>query len=324
MSLLSVHELVKHYPKGTPFVFKQKLNVRAVDGISLSIDYGEILGLVGESGCGKSTLGRLITRLEEKTEGEIYFKDQEISEIGGRDLRLIRQDIQIIFQDTASALNPRWNTKTSIKEPLQNYGFSQKDIEDKSIQLLEMVGLKESDLQKFPHQFSSGQRQRINIARALALDPALIVCDEPVSSLDVSIRAQILKLLRDLQQNLGLAFLFISHDLAAVSALANRVAVMYLGQIVEKLPVRLLTSPDIHPYTRALIEAVPKPDPNQSYSYQRPTIKGEPPDPSNPPPGCRFHPRCPISEKRCSQEAPQLTEIGAGHQVACHNIQSTR
>ncbi|MEW5784206.1 MAG: oligopeptide/dipeptide ABC transporter ATP-binding protein, partial [Bacillota bacterium] len=292
MSLLEVKELVKHYEGRGSFVECRRAKVRAVDGISLTLERGEVLGLVGESGCGKSTFARLVTRLEEKTAGEIYFDGQEISGCTGRKLRRLRRHFQIIFQDSASSLNPRWKAGAIIEEPLVNYGVSREKRRARVLELMNLVGMEPGDADKYPHEFSGGQRQRINIARALALEPALLVCDEPVSSLDVSIRAQVLNLLRALKERLNLSYLFISHDLAAVNCLAARVAVMYLGQIVEIIPVKNLHIQGSHLYTRALVEAVPEPNPRRR-AVLKTVIQGEPPDPSKPPRGCRFHPRCP-------------------------------
>ena len=318
MSLLEVNNLVKHYTRQKSLTNKSRLTVHAVDGVSLSIEKGEVLGLVGERGCGKSTLGRLIARLEEKTSGEIYFRGKEISSIKGGSLRLLRRNFQIIFQDTSSSLNPRWKTRPIIEEPMLNFGMDNSRRHNKCIELLYLVGLDKSDAEKYPHELSGGQRQRVNIARALALEPALLLCDEPVSSLDVSIRAQVLKLLQSLQQELQLSYLFISHDLAAVSTIASRVAVMYLGQIVEVLPAAGLEKAAAHPYTRALIEAVPMPDPHRAGALLRPAVRDEPPDPSNPPPGCRFHPRCPLAKEKCRIEKPAYKKINEQHYAACH------
>ena len=318
MSLLEVNNLVKHYTRQKSLTNKSRLAVHAVDGVSLSIEKGEVLGLVGESGCGKSTLGRLIARLEEETSGEIYFCEKEISSTRGSSLRLLRRNFQIIFQDTSSSLNPRWKTRPIIEEPMLNFGMDEPHRHNKCIELLDLVGLDKSDAEKYPHELSGGQRQRVNIARALALEPALLICDEPVSSLDVSIRAQVLKLLQRLQQELQLSYLFISHDLAAVSTIATRVAVMYLGQIVEVLPAAGLEKAAAHPYTRALIEAVPMPDPHRAGALLRPAVLGEPPDPSKPPPGCRFHPRCPLAEEKCRIEKPAYQKIEKQHHAACH------
>jgi len=318
VSLLKVNNLVKHYTRRKSLSNKSRLAVHAVDGVSLTIDKGEVLGLVGESGCGKSTLGRLIARLEEKTSGEIYFHGKEISSTRGKSLRLLRRNFQIIFQDTSSSLNPRWKTRPIIEEPMLNFEMDESHRHNKCIELLDLVGLDKSDAEKYPHELSGGQRQRVNIARALALEPALLICDEPVSSLDVSIRAQVLKLLQSLQQKLQLSYLFISHDLAAVSTIATRVAVMYLGQIVEVLPAAGLEKTAAHPYTRALIEAVPMPDPHRAAALLRPAVRGEPPDPSNPPPGCRFHPRCPLAEEKCRIKKPAYKKIEEQHYAACH------
>jgi oligopeptide/dipeptide ABC transporter ATP-binding protein len=317
MSLLEVRNLVKHYEGSFYFGKYRRAKVRAVDGISLTLERGEVLGLVGESGCGKSTFARLVTRLEEKTAGEIYFDGQEISGCTGKKLRRLRRHIQIIFQDSASSLNPRWKAGAIIEEPLVNYGISREKRRERVLELMDLVGMEPGDADKYPHEFSGGQRQRINIARALALEPALLVCDEPVSSLDVSIRAQVLNLLRELKERLSLSYLFISHDLAAVSCLAARVAVMYLGQIVEIIPASQLHLQGSHPYTRALVEAVPAPDPRQK-TVLKATLKGEPPDPSRPPRGCRFHPRCPEATGICCEEKPVLKEVGKERTAACH------
>ncbi len=321
MSLLVTKNLARHYRRRKFSRTGSENNVLAVDGVSITVEKGEILGLVGESGCGKSTLGRLVTRLEDKTSGEIFFEGREISHIQGKQLRLLRRNFQIILQDNSSSLNPRWQAGAIIEEPLLNYGPAQskKERMDKCFALMNVVGLEKTDADKYPHEFSGGQRQRINIARALALQPALLVCDEPVSSLDVSIRAQILKLLQDLQQKLSLSYLFISHDLAAVSSIASRVAVMYLGQIVEILPAESLDKTETHPYTRALVRAIPDPDPDRAKTLFRSALKGEPPDSSHPPRGCRFHPRCPhASSVQCREESPALKEIENNHYAACH------
>lgn len=317
MRLLEVENLVKYYESKTYFKRNKETKVRAVDGVSLTLKRGEVLGLVGESGCGKSTLARLVTRLEEKTAGEIFFDGQEISACTGKKLRELRRHFQIIFQDPASSLNPRWEAGTIIEEPLVNYGVSRGNRRERLLELLEMVGLEPGDLEKYPHEFSGGQRQRINIARALALNPALLVCDEPVSSLDASIRAQVLILLQELKEKLKLSYLFISHDLAAVSSLANQVAVMYLGRIAEIMPARQLHLQGSHPYTQALVEAVPVPDPRQK-TVLKAALKGEPPDLSRPPVGCRFHPRCPEAAAVCREEEPDLKEVGEAHLAACH------
>ena len=317
MNLLEVRNLVKHFDGRTYSGKHGRGKVRAVDGVSLSLKQGEVLALVGESGCGKSTFARLVTRLEEKTAGEIIFDGRDISGCTGRKLRLLRRHFQIIFQDSASSLNPRWKAFAILEEPLLNYGVPREQRRRRVLELMQRVGLDAMDAYKYPHEFSGGQRQRINIARALALEPSLLVCDEPVSSLDVSIRAQVLNLLRELKERLNLSYLFISHDLAAVSSLACRVAVMYLGQVVEVLPVCELQNKSCHPYTRALVEAVPEPGPRRK-GHLIFTIRGEPPDPSRPPQGCRFHPRCPEAAGICREVTPVLKEVGEARQIACH------
>ncbi|WP_435374057.1 ABC transporter ATP-binding protein [Desulfofundulus salinus] len=319
MSLLEVRDLVKHYPGKGGILAGCREKVRAVDGVSLSIARGETLGLVGESGCGKSTLGRLVVRLEEPTAGKIFFAGEEITVWTGRKLRELRRRFQIIFQDSSSSLNPRRTVEAIIEEPLANFGVAKEERRERVRDLLTLVGLEPEHASHYPHEFSGGQRQRINIARALALQPEMVVCDEPVSSLDVSIRAQILNLLRELKRRLNLSYLFISHDLAAVNYLADRVAVMYLGKIVELLPAEGLVLQARHPYTRALLSAVPEPNPRQRTSL-KPVVRGEPPDPANPPPGCRFHPRCPEARDVCRQEEPVLKEVGEGHLVSCHLV----
>jgi len=318
MSLLEVRGLIKHYPAGDGLFRAGRERVRAVDGISFTLERGETLGLVGESGCGKSTLGKLIVRLEEPTAGKIYYDSREITSLYGRKLRELRCKIQIIFQDPYSSLNPRQTVGSIIGEPLANFKLGTREEQMQRVaELLDTVGLDPEHISRYPHEFSGGQLQRINIARALALEPELIVCDEPVSSLDVSIRVQILNLLRDLKMCFGLSYIFISHDLAAVSYLADRIAVMYLGKIVEVLPTGDLLSGACHPYTRGLLAAVPEPDPRQRYSRQV-TVKGEPPNPADPPPGCRFHPRCSEARQVCREKEPVLQEVEGRHLVACH------
>lgn len=317
MSLLEVRELVKHYAGKRGVFSDRRGKVRAADGVSFSLAQGETLGVVGESGCGKSTLGRLVVRLEEPTSGEVFFAGEEITGLTGKKLQEVRRRFQIIFQDSSSSLNPRRTAGTIIEEPLANFGVAQEERRERVRELLALVGLEPGHTSHYPHEFSGGQRQRVNIARALALQPELVVCDEPVSSLDVSIRAQILNLLRDLKNSFNLSYLFISHDLAAVNYLADRVAVMYLGKIVEILPAEGLVSLARHPYTRALLNSVPEPDPQQR-TGQKPVVAGEPPDPANPPKGCRFHPRCPEARAVCRQEEPVLLEGRDMHLVACH------
>jgi len=316
VSLLEIEGMVKHYPAGG-LTGGWRQVVRAVDGVNLVVAPGEVLGLVGESGCGKSTLGRLAVGLEDPTAGCVRFLGREISSRSGKELRAARQHMQIIFQDPTASLDPRWPVGSLIAEPLLNYRVGTKADRARRVgELMELVGLEPLHASSYPHELSGGQRQRVSIPRALALNPSLIVCDEPVSSLDVSIRAQILNLLRDLKESMGLAYLFISHDLAAVSYLSDRVAVMYLGKIVEVVQTEQLLKDARHPYTGALLAAVPDASPGRGLP-EAPLV-GEPPDPRSPPSGCRFHPRCPGAAEVCGSEEPTLAAIGAEHQVACH------
>jgi len=318
MSLLEVTGLVKHYPAGSGIFSREKGKVRAVDGVSFVLARGETLGLVGESGCGKSTLGRLILRLEEPTAGKVIFNNTDLTGLPGKELRELRKKMQVIFQDSYSSLNPRRTVGAIIGEPLANFKLGTINEQKKAVrELLETVGLDPEHASRYPHEFSGGQRQRINIARALALRPELVVCDEPVSSLDVSIQAQILNLLKDLKRRFGLSYIFISHDLATVDFISDRVAVMYLGKIVEVLKSRDLIKKALHPYTRVLLAAVPPADPRQR-NDRSVVIKGEPPAPLTPPSGCRFHPRCSFAEEKCRLEEPSLEAAGTDHQVACH------
>ncbi|MEO8030759.1 MAG: oligopeptide/dipeptide ABC transporter ATP-binding protein, partial [Gemmatimonadota bacterium] len=305
-----------HYPGGG--LFKKAPSVRAVDGVSFTVGKGETLALVGESGCGKSSVGRTILRLQEPTSGSATFEGHSLFTLGKEELRSLRKRMQIVFQDPYSSLDPRMTVGDSIAEGIEIHNLVPKaGIPDRVGALLEEVGLDRSYAGRYPHEFSGGQRQRIGIARALAVEPAFIVCDEPVSSLDVSVQAQVINLLMDLQQKRGLSYLFIAHDLAVVRQIAHRIAVMYLGRIVETGATEEVLANPRHPYTAALLSAVPQPDPTGQ--RLRIVLPGEPPSPSNPPSGCRFHPRCfhPKKDVRCSSEEPQL-RIVEGRQVACH------
>jgi oligopeptide transport system ATP-binding protein len=315
--LLEVKGLKKHFPiKGGVFS-KTVGHVYAVDGVSFTLQSGETLGLVGESGCGKSTTGRTILRLIEPTEGSVKFEGQEITDLDKGDMRSLRREMQIIFQDPYASLNPRMTVGSIIGEPLEIHKIARgSEKEDQVASLLEKVGLRSEDMLKYPHEFSGGQRQRIGIARALGLNPKLIVCDEPVSALDVSIQAQVINLLEDLQEEFGLSYLFIAHNLNVVEHISNRVAVMYLGKIVELTTDTELYANPQHPYTEALLSAVPVPDPTME--KRRIILQGDVPSPINPPSGCHFHTRCPYKEKICEEEVPEFKDIGGNHWVACH------
>jgi len=300
-------------------LFGTRGTVKAVDGVSLTVAPGETLGLVGESGCGKSTLGRAVLRLIEPSGGKIVFEGQDITTLSQRRLRPLRRRMQMIFQDPYASLNPRMRVKDIVGEALDIHGLvqSRSEREARIATLLERVGLRPDQGRRYPHEFSGGQRQRVGIARALAVEPRFIVCDEPISALDVSIQAQIVNLLRDLQDELGLAYLFVAHDLKVVEYVSTRVAVMYLGRVVELAPSASLYSSPKHPYTQALLSAVPTPDPEKKRF--RLVLQGDVPSPLDPPKGCAFHPRCPIAERgRCDVEAPLLRELAPGHSVACH------
>jgi len=318
-SLLEVKNLKKYFPVRRGVFFRTVGHVRAVDGVDITLEKGKTLGLVGESGSGKTTFGRMILRLLDADSGEIYFKGKDLLKMNQSELRPLRQDMQIIFQDPYGSLNPRFTVERILAEGLQNFSKSKKEkkeIPKKVDELLELVDLSTNIKKRYPHEFSGGQRQRIGIARALALNPDLIVCDEPVSALDVSIQAQIINLLERLQQQFQLSYLFIAHDLAVVEHMADEVAVMYLGKIVERAPREELFKNPLHPYTQILIESVPVADP--SLKKQAKSIKGDIPSPLNPPKGCHFHPRCPIAEPRCSAEVPQIREVRPNHFVSCH------
>ena len=310
--LVRVRALFKHFPvEGSDDV------VRAVDGVTFDIFRGETLGLVGESGCGKSTVGRCLLRLIEPTRGEISFEGRDVLALGGADLRKLRREMQIIFQDPYASLNPRLKVRDIVSEPLVIHGIGDKgERRERVADLLRKVGLDPDYMNRYPHEFSGGQRQRIGIARALALNPKLIVADEPVSALDVSVQAQVVNLLEDLQTEFDLTYFFISHGLAVVEHISDRVAVMYLGRIVEVASAEDLYANPLHPYTRALLSAIPIPDPKRK--RDRIVLKGDVPTPINPPSGCRFHTRCPYVMPRCSQEEPPLRDVTPGHAVACH------
>ncbi len=315
--LLDARGLVKYYPIKGGVMLKEIAAVKAVDDVSLSIQKGETLGLVGESGCGKSTFGRAILRLEEPTAGEVWFDGENILAYEREQLRTLRKKMQIIFQDPFSSLNPRKPVASIVGEPLLIHGMKNRQERDaRVLELLRVVGLRQEHMRRYPHMFSGGQRQRIGVARALALNPKLVVCDEAVSALDVSIQAQVLNLLKDLQEDLGLTYLFISHDLHVVEHISDRVAVMYLGKIVEIAASDTIYAQPLHPYTQALLSASPMPDP--ASKRKRVILKGDVPSPIDPPPGCRFHTRCPFAEAICTENEPALREIHPGHQAACH------
>ncbi|PKO15911.1 MAG: peptide ABC transporter substrate-binding protein [Chloroflexi bacterium HGW-Chloroflexi-10] len=320
--LLRVENLVKHFPIQRGIIFMKTVGVvHAVDDVSFNIHRGETLGLVGESGCGKSTTGRAILQLHRPTSGHVYYDNKDLVAMKGEELRKMRRKMQMIFQDPYASLNPRMTVGEIVGEPLAVHKLAdRKQIRERSEHLLELVGLNPKFTNRFPHEFSGGQRQRIGVARALALQPDLIVCDEPISALDVSIQAQVVNLLEDLQKEFGLTYLFIAHDLSMVRHISDRIAVMYLGNVVELTERNTLYSNPLHPYTQALLSAVPIPDPFIEEKRQRIVLQGDVPSPVNPPSGCRFRTRCPMAADICKEKKPEFREVNPGHFVACHLV----
>jgi oligopeptide/dipeptide ABC transporter ATP-binding protein len=320
--LLEVEHLKVYFPIKAGLIIDRKIGqVHAVDDVSFTLQEGETLGIVGESGCGKSTLIRTLVRLLKPSDGSIRFRGQDITTAGRKELQPVRRQMQMVFQDPQASLNPRKRVNQILATPLRIREVAKEKVEGESHQLLTRVGLSPEHLNRFPHEFSGGQRQRIGIARALALDPHLLLLDEPVSALDVSIQAQVINLLDELQDEFHLSFVFVAHDLSVVRHVSDRIAVMYLGKLMEVSPAEELYDKPIHPYTSALLGAIPIPDPRENRARTRPTVEGEPPSPVNPPSGCRFHPRCPRATEICRRVEPQLTEYAGGHLAACHHPQ---
>jgi peptide/nickel transport system ATP-binding protein len=328
VSLLEIRGLKVHFPITQGLVFERKVGaVHAVDGVDLEIEQGETLGLVGESGCGKSTVSKAILRLVEPTEGTVSFDGTDVTTLKGEELRRLRRRMQMIFQDPFSSLDPRQSVGSILAEPMRTHRIQEdgRSLDDRVAELLEVVGLPAEARARYPHEFSGGQRQRIGIARALAVRPDLIIADEPVSALDVSIQAQVINLLEELQEEFGLTYLVVAHDLAVVRHISDRIAVMYLGRIVEVAPADELYEVPLHPYTIALLSAVPIPDPEVELRRERILLVGDLPSPADPPPGCRFHTRCPYRQPtRCHDEVPGLRPLDAGHTVACHWAEQIR
>jgi oligopeptide transport system ATP-binding protein len=319
-ALVRVVNLKKYFPIRQGILISREVGaVKAVDGISFDIRRGETLGVVGESGCGKSTTGRAVLQLHKPTSGHVYFEDVDLTTLGEGELRALRPRMQMIFQDSVASLNPRHSVGKIVGEPMRiNKVGTEREVQQRVMELMELVGLKPNWVKRFPHEFSGGQRQRINIARALALNPSFIVCDEPISALDVSIQAQVVNLLKDLQQRLGLTYLFIAHDLSMVRHISNRIAVMYLGKVMELADRADLYRNPLHPYTQSLISAVPLPNPKLERRRRQFILKGDPPSPSKPPSGCVFHTRCPLATEICLTTVPEFRELQPGHFVACH------
>ncbi|MGQ0602721.1 MAG: ABC transporter ATP-binding protein [Anaerolineales bacterium] len=320
--LVNVVDLKKYFPiPGNVLLGRPPGAVRSVDGVSFEIRHGETLGLVGESGCGKSTTGRAVLQLHKPTSGHVFFDGQDLTTLGDEDLRRLRPKMQMIFQDSYSSLNPRHSVGKIVTEPQMIHGaLTPAQSKERAAELLETVGLNPAFAVRFPHEFSGGQRQRINIARALSLNPSFVVCDEPISALDVSIQAQIINLLQDLQQRLGLTYLFIAHDLNMVRYLSNRIAVMYLGKVMEMADRETLFTTPYHPYTQSLISAVPLPSPKIERGRKRILLQGEVPSPAKPPQGCVFNTRCPLAQRICFEQTPAYREVQPGHFAACHLI----
>ncbi|MGN7407896.1 ABC transporter ATP-binding protein [Sporosarcina sp. SAFN-010] len=318
-TLLEVQNVKKYFPIPSKLFSRKKEFVKAVDGVSFTVNKGETLSIVGESGCGKSTTGRMIMKLLDITEGKVIFEGQDITDMTDDQIRPLRKEFQMVFQDPYASLNPRLTIKEILEEPLIVHNFNKGNRNQRVTELLEVVGLNKYHADRYPHEFSGGQRQRIGIARALAVNPKLIIADEPVSALDVSIQSQVLNLMKDLQEEFGLTYVFIAHDLSVVEHISDRVGVMYLGRLVELATRDELFGKPLHPYTKALLSAVPIPDP--TVKRERIILKGDIPSPANPPPGCTFHTRCPFAQETCKIQVPEFRELESGHYVACHYVE---